>query len=62
MEWRIKDPIKQYRRNLLTQKIITKEADLELTDNIQKEIAVAFDFAKNSPFPDLETAINHVYA
>ena len=62
VEWRIKDPIKQYRRNLLTQNIITKEADRELTDNIQKEIAVAFDFAKNSPFPDLETAINHVYA
>ena len=62
LEWKMKDPIKQYRENLLTKKIITKKADLELTDNIRKEIAVAFDFAKNSPFPDVETAINHVYA
>ena len=62
MEWKMKDPVEQYRRKLLTKKIITKETDLELTDNIQKEITVAFDFAKNSPFPELETAINHVYA
>ena len=62
MEWKMKDPVEQYRRKLLTKKVITKEADLELTDNIQKEIIVAFDFAQKSPFPDLETAINHVYA
>jgi len=62
MEWKMKDPVEQYRRKLLTKKVITKEADLELTDNIQKEITVAFDFAQKSPFPDLETAINHVYA
>jgi pyruvate dehydrogenase E1 component alpha subunit len=62
MEWKMKDPVEQYRRKLLAKKIITKETDLELTDNIQKEITVAFDFAKNSPFPELETAINHVYA
>ena len=62
MEWNMKDPTKQYRENLSTKKIITKKADKELTDKIRKEIAVAFDFAKNSPFPDLATAINHVYA
>ena len=62
LKWKMKDPVEQYRRKLLTKKVITKEADLELTDNIQKEIRMAFDFAKNSPFPDLETAINHVYA
>ena len=62
MEWKMKAPVEQYRRKLLTTKVITKEADLELTDNIQKEITVAFDFAQKSPFPDLGTAINHVYA
>lgn len=62
LEWKMKDPIKRYRNHLLANKIITEEADEELKENIKQGIAVAFDFAKNSPFPDPETAFNHVYA
>ena len=58
----MKDPIKRYRNHLLANKIITEEVDEELKENIKQGIAVAFDFAKNSPFPDPETAFNHLYA
>ena len=41
---------------------ITEEEKVELKNKIQKEITVAFEFAKSSPYPEHSTARNHVYA
>ena len=60
--WKNKDPVILYKKNLLKKGILTEEGNVELKCEIQKEITAAFDFAKNSPYPDHSTAINHVYA
>ena len=60
--WKNRDPVILYKKNLLKKGILTEEDNVELKCEIQKEITAAFDFAKNSPYPDHSTAINHVYA
>lgn len=60
--WKNRDPVILYKKNLLKKGILTEEGNVELKCEIQKEITAAFDFAKNSPYPDHSTAINHVYA
>ena len=60
--WKNRDPVILYKKNLLKKGILTEEGNVELKCEIQKEITAAFDFAKNSPYPDHLTAINHVYA
>ena len=60
--WKNRDPVILYKKNLLKKGILTEESNVELKCEIQKEITAAFDFAKNSPYPDHSTAINHVYA
>ena len=60
--WKNRDPVILYKKNLLKKGILTEEGNVELKCEIQKEITAAFDFAKNSTYPDHSTAINHVYA
>ncbi|MAZ99452.1 MAG: acetoin dehydrogenase [Rhodospirillaceae bacterium] len=60
--WKNRDPVILYKKNLLKKGILTEEDTVELKCEIQKEITAAFDFAKNSPYPDHSTAINNVYA
>ena len=60
--WKNRDPVILYKKNLLKKGILTEEDNVELKCEIQKEITAAFDFAKNSPYPDHSTAINNVYA
>jgi pyruvate dehydrogenase E1 component alpha subunit len=60
--WKNRDPVLLYQNNLLKRGIITEEDKVELKNKIQKEITVAFEFAKSSPYPEHSTARNHVYA
>lgn len=61
-EWIAKDPIQSYRERLLQTGIISTK----ILDDIEKEVIAeinrAVEYAKNSPVPDIGTAIEEVYA
>ncbi|MHC1719266.1 MAG: thiamine pyrophosphate-dependent dehydrogenase E1 component subunit alpha [Clostridiaceae bacterium] len=59
-EWKKKDPIKRHRENLIAEGV--EESALEAIDNeAGEEIDAAFEFAMNSPFPDISVAYEDVY-
>ena len=49
--WMKKDPIKKYRNELFTNKILNDKKFELIKKNIDKEIELAFNYAKNSNFP-----------
>lgn len=61
--WTKKDPIKNYQKKLLNEKIISNQ-DLEnILKKIHKEINQAFTFAKNSPYPNKKSLLyKYIYA
>jgi pyruvate dehydrogenase E1 component alpha subunit len=60
-EWKKRDPIKRYRRNLLDTEVCG-EKNLEAIDRrVEKEIEEAVEFAQNSPDPNPEDALEDVY-
>jgi len=61
-EWRKKDPIPRFRRELL-EGAQASEVELETIDTeIREEIAAAVEFARQSPEPDPATAMDYIYA
>jgi pyruvate dehydrogenase E1 component alpha subunit len=60
--WRARDPIKAYAEKLVADRVLTQEdwdtIDVEEHDAIDAAVA----FAKSSPFPDPEEALDHLYA
>ena len=61
-EYRKKDPIPRFRKQLVSKKIAGKD-ELEAIDaEIQKEMADAVKFARDSPEPDPGTAMEYIYA
>jgi len=61
-EWMKRCPIKMFRTKLLSMGLLTDEEDLEIRENILKEIEDAINFAMDSPYPALEEALKDVYA
>lgn len=60
--WHEKDPVAQLSARLIEAGVMT-EAEFEtLKEEIAAEIDEVVDFAKNSPYPDVETAFTDVYA
>ena len=61
-EYRKKDPIPRFRKELISKKI-AKMDELEAIDaEIKKEMKDAVTFAKESPEPDPGTAMDYIYA
>jgi len=50
--WKENCPISLLEEQMIGSKILTAELKKSLLDSINKEISEAFDFAKDSPFPD----------
>jgi|MDSV01.1.fsa_nt_gb TPP-dependent pyruvate/acetoin dehydrogenase alpha subunit len=62
LEWKEKEPIKRYEKQLLDHSIITME-EIEKMDNvIALEVEDAFKFAAASPFPDAVDAFTDLYS
>ncbi len=63
-EWARKDPLENYERFLVAEKIISKSKVDELRKKIKAEINNALDiaFAENHPVPDTERELRDVYA
>jgi len=60
-EWKEKCPIKNYRDKLIEDGISEKELE-EIEQRVEKQIADALTFAKESEYPALETALTDIYA
>jgi pyruvate dehydrogenase E1 component alpha subunit len=61
-EWRQRDPIVTFKRRLLSEGLAT-EAELHgIDDAVQRELEEAIQFAEASPEPDLEEALQDIYA
>lgn len=61
-EWKQRDPIGLYRKFLLQEKVVTAEALNQIDSQVRAEVAGASAFAKASPEPDAEGALQDVYA
>ena len=60
--WKQRDPISMHRKRLLDEGLAS-ESDLdELDEQVREEIAAAVQFARQSPYPDLEEAFDDLYA
>jgi len=59
--WRARDPIKLLRGRILEDRVLS-EAELDRVETVvQAETEEAFEFAKNSPWPDPATVLEHIY-
>ncbi len=61
-EWHERDPIARLAKKLTADSILDENIRTSLRDAAAKEIAEALTFAKQSPFPDANTASIGVYA
>ncbi len=60
--WMAKDPLKRLEKQMLEEKIIDKEMIKDYRNKIQKEVDEAVDFARKSPVPAPEMAMEDVFA
>jgi TPP-dependent pyruvate/acetoin dehydrogenase alpha subunit len=54
-------PLKDFEEKLLKKNIITNKEIEQITQNINKEIEEAFQFAKESPFTDKKDLKKYLY-
>ena len=57
-----RDPIKTFRARLLTEGVATEEEIEKLEEEVDAAIDDSVEFAKNSPVPSLESALEDIYA
>lgn len=60
-EWKKRDPVVQFEKLLLEQRILTEEKKQEIATAIKKEIDEAVDFAEGQPYPEPQEALDEVY-
>ena len=56
------DPINRFEQVLLQDQILTKKKSKAIWDEVQVELDAAIEFAKSSPFPQPEEALEDLYA
>ena len=61
-KWLKKDPIKLYKEKLLEMKALTEKRAEEIDKKTLAEIEEAVKFARESPFPEPEEALENVYS
>lgn len=61
-EWMAKDPVPNYRNDLLAKYGIVPSALDEIDSKIEKTLSEAVEFAESSPYPKPEAALDHLYA
>ncbi len=60
--WKSRDPIPAMQRYLAGKNLWSDEWKQQLTDEINQEIDEAIRFAEDSPYPEPEEALDHVYS
>ncbi|MFD1358108.1 thiamine pyrophosphate-dependent dehydrogenase E1 component subunit alpha [Fictibacillus halophilus] len=61
-EAKAKDPIHTFAAYLRENGILTEELEQQITEDIQKEVDEATEYAENAKYADAESALLHVYA
>ncbi len=61
-EWLKKDPVSSFKNLLFETRVLTADQDMELERSVLAEIEEAVEYAKASPFPRPETALEDIYA
>ncbi len=61
-EWLKKDPIPRYRKYLIDNAVLTQEEADTINEEVAEEIEKAVKFAKESPYPAPEEALEDVFA
>jgi TPP-dependent pyruvate/acetoin dehydrogenase alpha subunit len=56
------DPVPRFRARLVTDGTLTAEQADAIAEEVREEMQAAVQFGLDSPFPDPEAALNHVYA
>lgn len=60
--WREREPIAPYRNRLITQGIFSEEELTDMDAALERELEEAVEFARSSPLPALETALDDLWA
>jgi pyruvate dehydrogenase E1 component alpha subunit len=60
--WIKREPIAPYRRLLIEQGVLTEAEADEIEANVVKELDEAVEFARQSPLPEPETALQGLWA
>ena len=61
-EWFAKDPVKCFRDRILSEGVASDDELKNIEDRLDEEIDEAVEYAKNAPFPALESAERDIYA
>ncbi len=61
-EWLKKDPLLIAREKMLSHKLLTEDQIDRIQGDVAKEVEAAVEFARNSPSPTQESAVEGVYA
>ena len=56
-----RDPVKNFRKRILDEGVITEEELEKVEAAIEAEIDEAVEYAKNAPLPTIESALEHVF-
>lgn len=60
-EWRKKDPIPRFRQQLIEQGVFTEEEASKIQEQVAAAVEEAVSFARQSPYPEPEEALQHVF-
>lgn len=62
LSWKERDPVAAYERQLLSQTDIRQQQLDAIADQVKIEMDTAVSYAKQSPWPELSTLAEHIYA
>jgi 2-oxoisovalerate dehydrogenase E1 component len=60
--WKARDPLKLYRERLLAEEIANTDEIEAIEVQVKATVEEAFEFSKNSPWPDPETVLDHIFS
>ena len=60
--WKTRDPIRLLHATLVDQDLAGEDELAAIDAEVQAQIAEAYEFARNSPYPDGATAMDHIYS
>ena len=60
--WKRRDPIQMLYTTLTTERLASTDELSGIDAEVQAQIAEAYEFAKNSPYPDGATALDYIYS
>lgn len=60
--WKARDPLKLYQTRLLAEEIANVEEFEAIEGQVKAVVEEAFEFSKNSPWPDPATVLDHIFS